>query len=501
MRKVKPLLVGLVLAMVAFAQVGSVAASDAQSDSHENPPTAEINQLLTEAAIEHDVPPEIVKAIAWQESRWRQFDSDGNPLLNASEDGGIGIMQVTLSDSYFDDNPEEKDKLSYDIDYNIEIGIDILLEKWELANKTYAETALPVINDGSKEKLENWYFAVMAYNGRSEINDPTLDEQVREEKYGHTISDEYGAETYQDKVYRHIEQNSFTTVPLVKPSQLDLEYKPDSSLIYFNNKLHYNIDASPVKSHQVYEQGDTIVTTGNVNLRDAPDGEVIREQPLPEGELLQLTGEMEYPSSQYNHFVWYPIETEDGEAGYVASSYVDLIRFNDFHAYSPNHRGLEEVNQLVDQGIIGGFNDDTFRPKQTLTRVQAALMFVRALELPTPDVDDTGFADVQVGEDFYREIAAAKEAGIFRGAGGEFNRSEKLTRSEMAAVLARAFKISGESDKQFTDIPKGHQFEAAIQALYANDITKGINQSEFGFHDPITRQDFSILMYKTIDAK
>ena len=51
-----------------------------------------MNKLLTEAAIEADIPPEVVKAIAWEESDWQQFKA-GKP--NVSFDGGIGIMQVT----------------------------------------------------------------------------------------------------------------------------------------------------------------------------------------------------------------------------------------------------------------------------------------------------------------------------------------------------------------------------------------------------------------------
>ena len=73
--------------------------------------------MLTEEPIKADIPPEVLKAIAWEESDWQQF-KDGKP--NVSIDGGIGIMQVT------DYDPAEEESLKTDIEYNIKKGIEIL---------------------------------------------------------------------------------------------------------------------------------------------------------------------------------------------------------------------------------------------------------------------------------------------------------------------------------------------------------------------------------------
>ncbi|MDL4838891.1 S-layer homology domain-containing protein [Aquibacillus rhizosphaerae] len=447
-------------------------------NNYKNPSASEINKMITEAANAKGIPPEILKAIAWQESTWRQFDTNGSPITNLEGDGGFGIMQITLPKSYLSDHPEVEHQLKYDIKYNIQKGAEILLEKWNLAANPLAETALPIINNGSKDKLENWYFAIMAYNGRSKVNDPNL-----------------GPETYQETIYRHIQNQGLLSVTPIDKNVLDLYYKPNSTTIYFGNKLNYNIPGPLTGTKQSFKKGQVLPTTSVVNLREHPEGELIRG--LEKGEPVLVTGEKVYPSSEYNHYVLYPVKTRDGETGYVASSYLGSKNsFLDFS--SPDNRGFEEVSALAEQEIIGGFSDGTFRPTETLTRVQAALMFVRALNLPTPDVPETGFSDVKVGDNFYREIAAAKEAGIFRGAGGKFNKSDKLTRSEMAAVLVRSFEIKGSSDKRFKDVPAGHQFESAIQTLYANNITSGINDTEYGFRKEITRRDFSILLYRAL---
>lgn len=128
------------------------AAAPAFSGTFVNPTPDQIRAKLYAAAVARDIPPKILYAIAYQESGWRQFDANGDPLVSA--DGGIGIMQVTSYGSY------DVERLTTDIDYDIAAGADILLEKWG-----YAPSVIPVIGDGSQLCYEDWFYAVWAYNG------------------------------------------------------------------------------------------------------------------------------------------------------------------------------------------------------------------------------------------------------------------------------------------------------------------------------------------------
>jgi len=139
-------------ALLAAALLAAVAVP-APARATANPTPAEIRALLHDAAVVHDIPPKILYAIAWQESGWRQFDADGDPLI--STDGGIGIMQVTTIPDGVD-----VDLLKTDIAYNIDVGAGILETKWG-----YAPSVFPVIGDGARRCYEDWFFAVWAYNG------------------------------------------------------------------------------------------------------------------------------------------------------------------------------------------------------------------------------------------------------------------------------------------------------------------------------------------------
>lgn len=142
---------------------------------NENPTFQNRNCLLTNAAIVAGIPPEVVKAVAWKESYWRQFDDKGEPFDSEFNDGGIGIMQVT------DDGYDEK-RLNFDIAYNIQIGIDILKQK-------YNWSILPKIKGATPDVIENWYFPVMAYNGIKPPNSPIV--KTKGEKYGQINTDAY----------------------------------------------------------------------------------------------------------------------------------------------------------------------------------------------------------------------------------------------------------------------------------------------------------------------
>ena len=145
--------------LAALVVLAAVAAAPAAAGAYVNPAPAEIRAKLNAAAVERLIPPKILYGIAFQESTWRQFDANGDPLIG-SDGRGIGIMQVTTIPAGVD-----AERLKTEIDYNIAVGADILVEKWG-----YAPSVFPVIGDGDPRCYENWFFAVWAYNGWTRDN-------------------------------------------------------------------------------------------------------------------------------------------------------------------------------------------------------------------------------------------------------------------------------------------------------------------------------------------
>lgn len=109
-------------------------------------------------------PCSVVKAIAWTESVWTQFCTDGcgtNGLTLVSFDCGYGIMQVTtgMTGGYGFDPM----RVARDPQYNVGAGMMILFDKWRTT---------PCIGDNQPTTIEHWYFATWAYNGYGWVNNP-----------------------------------------------------------------------------------------------------------------------------------------------------------------------------------------------------------------------------------------------------------------------------------------------------------------------------------------
>lgn len=95
------------------------------------------------------------------------------------------------------------------------------------------------------------------------------------------------------------------------------------------------------------------------------------------------------------------------------------------------------VMQAVEAGIVTGYDDNTFRPKQRISRAEIAAMAVRAVSLqPDPDAALT-FADADSAPKWSRGyIAAAAEAGLMKGRGGNsFAPNDFTTRAEAVVLI------------------------------------------------------------------
>lgn len=112
------------------------------------------------------VPCHIMKAVGWVESTgWLQFNASYNStgLTVISFDCGYGIMQITSGMSGgagFDPA-----RVASSINYNIGTGARILVSSWNRSD-------IPPVGTNRPEFIENWYYAIWAYNGFVFDNNP-----------------------------------------------------------------------------------------------------------------------------------------------------------------------------------------------------------------------------------------------------------------------------------------------------------------------------------------
>lgn len=107
---------------------------------------------------------------------------------------------------------------------------------------------------------------------------------------------------------------------------------------------------------------------------------------------------------------------------------------------------LAEINQAVAIGFIAGFNDNTFRPAESLTREQLVSMVIEALSslpgiavnVPTQAYGNP-YTDVSADRWSATKLEFARQNNIVSGyQDGSFRPAQPVTRAELMAVLRRA---------------------------------------------------------------
>lgn len=429
----------------------------------------EIKEMLTEVANEKGIPAEILKAIAYVETGFQQFDENGEPLITA--DGGIGMMQITMSDEEYESKGIDKEKVKYDIRYNIEVGADILLEKWDLR--------LPTINNHDKNSIEDWYFAVMAYNGLSKRNDPNLNEDA-----------------YQERVYDIIRNRSLLEIG--QTPEIDISYphedKPD--IIVFGETSNYKWPTQ-TRTTQNYQVGDMVYSQNPhlsySNLRDGVDGSVSKK--LKHYNPLEIIGgPFETTSNPENQYAMYKVKGT-GFEGYIASSNIVEGNINLFPDVN-REEVATAVAYLQHRDIINGYTDGTFRPETQLLRRHAASLIVKALDMKLPQGYEMKATDMAPGQLGYEDMLIAEAHGLM-GSGGALRPNETLTRAQMAAILVRAFDEVYEEPTQQTSFTDQNSFwnYDDINTLAHNNITVA---DPFRPNEAVKRSQFALFLERTI---
>ena len=161
-----------------------------------------------------------------------------------------------------------------------------------------------------------------------------------------------------------------------------------------------------------------------------------------------------------------------------------------------NHWAANAIDEWKNKGIISGYEDGTFKPKQSITRAELATILVKVFGL----TDKTGaktFSDVPANAWFADTVAKVSAAGIMYTEGDSFGPNIPATREEAAYALAKAYKLSGGSDKEFKDnasISSWSQDE--IAALVAGGYISGRPDGTFAPKDQLTRADLVAMVDK-----
>ncbi|WP_416296178.1 S-layer homology domain-containing protein [Paenibacillus illinoisensis] len=112
--------------------------------------------------------------------------------------------------------------------------------------------------------------------------------------------------------------------------------------------------------------------------------------------------------------------------------------FSDWGQTNPSLR--EAVKQASGLGLISGDPSGKFRPLDTLTRQELAVLLARSLHINPLKAKSSSFHDVSASAWAHPYIEAVKAAGIMQGDGKNFRPGARVTREELAATLMKSVR-------------------------------------------------------------
>ncbi len=179
-----------------------------------------------------------------------------------------------------------------------------------------------------------------------------------------------------------------------------------------------------------------------------------------------------------------------------------------FPDVSENHWAYKYITRMVEEGIIKGFPDGTFKPEATVTREQFATMIVLAKKLTLVSPATPTFKDVSRTRWSYKFVETAVKAGYVKGyPDGTFKPANPIKREELAALMIAVLGKTDEAKKFTKPVVFGNGVNE-VDAWAAGVVTLAYRPDiqvlnfrpgrKIAPRDPATRAECAYSIYKGV---
>ncbi|MGZ9585550.1 S-layer homology domain-containing protein [Paenibacillus marinisediminis] len=168
------------------------------------------------------------------------------------------------------------------------------------------------------------------------------------------------------------------------------------------------------------------------------------------------------------------------------------------------HWAQTDIELLAAKRIVNGITPMNYGPDHSITRAQFAAMLVRSLGI-TPKQGKVEFLDVRSSEWFAEVVGTAADAGIVNGyEDGSFRPNDSITREQMAVMMVRALDWIGNGNTatvstdilaRFADHAKiGSWAIPAMQRVVATGLLEGVTADTLAPNELATRAQAVVIL-------
>lgn len=167
------------------------------------------------------------------------------------------------------------------------------------------------------------------------------------------------------------------------------------------------------------------------------------------------------------------------------------------------HWAEKEINEWVEQGLIGGYKDGSFKPDASISRAEFIALVNRAFAFT--ESSESGFNDVSQNDWYYNEVLRAKAAGYIGGyQDGTIKPKNNINRQEVAAILSRLLNVGTDATgvNQFKDKDAIPQWSAGIIGGIVNKgLMNGYSDGTFNPLKNTTRAEAVVILKRALEGK
>ena len=156
-----------------------------------------------------------------------------------------------------------------------------------------------------------------------------------------------------------------------------------------------------------------------------------------------------------------------------------------------NHWAKDNIQKFIDAGIINGYQDDTFRPDNNMTRAEFATILSKLLDDPNVPTEHR-YTDVPENAWYFDAVQKLCTLQIV-SEDEKFNPQNNVTREQVMVMLARAMRLTATDTtvvNKFSDADKISDYALnAVAAFVEKGYTNGYEDGTIRPKNNITRAE------------
>lgn len=208
------------------------------------------------------------------------------------------------------------------------------------------------------------------------------------------------------------------------------------------------------------------------------------------------------------------------ESGY--KYFVNIPEIKDLNTLEQSNLSWakKDVMNALYNGQIKGYEDSTLKLQNSVTRAEFAKMLVEIKGIELDKKAEENFSDVNSSDWYYNYVATLAKEGIIKGDGdGTFRPDDTITRQEAAVMIAKATRLDQGANKDVDrfDPVTGEAYDTktnfkddknialwsdgSVYEMAKNNVIKGYEDGTFLPENNITRAESIVMISRIKDDK